>query len=236
MYEGMRVVYDPQADHYLIATNLYYPGRDANEMGAIAVKGSSGEVKWMRAFPATQGSMHGAMSQPYALAYAAPTLDAPRSYAIGGHWFWSEQPENVLQAGGRMIGVTSDGELSFDTRWVSGEKDANIECYGLQATSDGGFVMTCGNGVEPELHPHDSMLEKTWMVFVARTDQNGNKLWAGNFSEPEHLKLQNDAGEYVVATRSGKIAVYVDAQSWGPSSTGGNFALMMLDKETTNDR
>ena len=37
-----------------------------------------------------------------------------------------------------------------------GERDANIECYGLQTANDGGFVMTCGNGVEPELHPKDS--------------------------------------------------------------------------------
>lgn len=131
-----------------------------------------------------------------------------------------------------MVGFNSSGDLVFDTRWESGERDANIECYGLQTTLDGGFVMTCGNGVEAELHQQDSQVMKTWMVFVARTDENGNNLWSGNLTEAEHFNLQHDAGEYIVATRDGRYAVYVDSQTWGPKSTGGNFALMMLDKDS----
>ena len=130
-----------------------------------------------------------------------------------------------------MVGFNSTGDLSFDTRWESGEKDANIECYGVQQALDGGFIMTCGNGVESELHPNDSAQMKTWMVFVARTDENGNPMWSGNFTD--NAALQNNAGEYIVATRDGGYAVYVDSQSWGPGSTGGNFAIMMLGKDAS---
>eukprot|EP00930_Biecheleria_cincta_P002016 TRINITY_DN103094_c0_g1_i1.p1 TRINITY_DN103094_c0_g1~~TRINITY_DN103094_c0_g1_i1.p1 ORF type:complete len:484 (-),score=63.27 TRINITY_DN103094_c0_g1_i1:198-1649(-) len=232
MLEGMRVVYDPEEQQYIVAANLYYPQRYANEMGAIAL-GTDGEVHWMRSFPAS--SITGVMSQPYALAYAPSVPGASRRYVIGGHWFWTEGPQNVLRAGGRMVGFNSSGDVNFDTRWRSGERDANMECYGLQTTLDGGFIMTCGNGVEGELHPKDSDVMKTWMVFVARTDRNGNPLWSGNFTEAEHFKKQNNAGEYIIATRDGRYAVLVDSQTWGSSSTGGNFALMMLGQDTGSD-
>ena len=71
----------------------------------------------------------------------------------------------------------------------------------------------------------------TWMLFVARTDENGNALWSGNFTD--NAALQNNAGEYIVATRDGGYAVYVDSQSWGPGSTGGNFAIMMLGEDAS---
>jgi hypothetical protein len=38
----------------------------------------------------------------------------------------------------------------------------------------------------------------------------------------------NDAGEYIVTTRPGEYAVYIDSSSWGSPTTGGNFAIMLL--------
>ena len=95
---------------------------------------------------------------------------------------------------------------------------------------DGGYVLSCGTGVEPELHPSDSDRSKTWRVLVHRTDTDGTKLWETTYTS--NAKLQNNAGEYVVVTRTGELAVYVDSQSFGPSDTGGNFALMLIDADT----
>jgi len=51
--------------------------------------------------------------------------------------------------------ITKEGEVVFDKRFNSTLKDANIECYGVSPTRDGGFIETCGEGVEPDVYPDD---------------------------------------------------------------------------------
>ena len=55
--------------------------------------------------------------------------------------------------------------------------------------------------------------------------------WQAELTRPQQSKLQNNAGEYIVSTRSGDFALYLDSQSWGSTSTGGNFGLMLLSEE-----
>ena len=102
----------------------------------------------------------------------------------------------------------------------------NTECYGVAGLADGTIAVACGTGVEPEDHPKDTPTQKTWRVFGALLGASGELLWAGNLTD--RARLQNNAGEYVVATRDGAAAVYVDAQSLGDPSTGGNFGLVKL--------
>ena len=126
---------------------------------------------------------------------------------------------------GRLVKIDgAKGDLVFDRRFKSAEKDTNIECYGLQATPDAGFILTCGTGVEPELHPEDPKSSKIWGALVHRTDAQGFKVWEKTYTN----RRKDDAGEYIVTTRSGEYAVYVDSQTWGSPSTGGNFAIMLL--------
>ena len=133
----------------------------------------------------------------------------------------------IEQCQGRLVEVdAASGKVVFDQRFTSNLPDTNIECYGLQATHDGGYILTCGTGVEPELHPKDSPQSKTWRVLVHRTDGEGKQIWQKTYTNSS--SLQNNAGEYIVATRDGGYAVYVDSQSLGSHTTGGNFAIMML--------
>ena len=46
-----------------------------------------------------------------------------------------------------------------------------------------------------------------------------------------NAQLQNNAGEYIVATRDGRYAVFVDSQTYGSPESGGNFALMLLSAD-----
>ena len=38
----------------------------------------------------------------------------------------------------------------------------------------------------------------------------------------------SNAGEYIIATRDGGYAVYVDSKEWGNPALGGSFALLRL--------
>lgn len=66
-------------------------------------------------------------------------------------------------------------------------------------------------------------------MLVHRTDGQGEPLWQANFTD--NTQLQQNAGEYIVSTRDGGFAVYVDSQTWGSPDTGGNFAIMKLAED-----
>lgn len=114
----------------------------------------------------------------------------------------------------------------FNERFTSSVPDTNIECYGVQATREGGYILTGGTGVESELHPKDSQRSKTWRVLLHGTDGQGKQLWQANYTDNSQLK--QNAGEYIVATKDGGFAIYIDSQTWGSPATGGNFAIMKL--------
>ena len=177
IYQGMRMVYDPKKQLYLASHTISYDNGGNIEMGMTAL-GLDGTVKWTKGFRA--GSAHGGhASHPYALALNG----AGDGYVIGGLAVIMDAKQ-IEQCQGRMIHVSPTGDLVWDSRFTSEQKDTNIECYGVQATQDGGYIMTCGTGVEPELHPSDSQKLKTWMVLVIRVDAKGNKLTAPTEEEP----------------------------------------------------
>lgn len=65
------------------------------------------------------------------------------------------------------------------------------------------------------------------MVLVVRVDRYGDLLYQQNYTS--NTELMSDAGEYIIATRSGRYAIYIDSKgTYGPGGTGGNFALMLL--------
>ena len=115
--------------------------------------------------------------------------------------------------------------------------DASTGGGGGGNSSNDGYILACGTGVEPGSHPFDSVRLRTWMVLVHRTDSEGKALWQRNYSSNRRSVFgtyRNNAGEYIVATREGGYAVYVDSQSCGNQVTGGNFALMLLGPDVVN--
>lgn len=157
VYQGMRVVWDPVAHQYAVSHTVSYDDGGNIQMGMTAV-GPWGTVRWMKAFPASVGGRDGHASHPYALALASADPGSGDEdnggYAIGGLAVIMEPPERQIeQCQGRIVRVSRDGMILWDKRFGSKAPDANVECYGIQQTLDYGFIMTCGTGVEPELHP-----------------------------------------------------------------------------------
>ena len=59
-----------------------------------------------------------------------------------------------------------------------------------------------------------------------RTDGAGKQLWQAAYgNRSTHL---SNAGEYIIATRDGGYAVYIDSKEWGNPALGGSFALLRL--------
>ena len=202
-------------------------------------------------YPNAAAGVGGHASHPYALAASTTSTTV---VAIGGLAVINQAGVHppVEQCQGRLLSVnisSTDGKMIYDSRFTSIEQDTNIECYGVTPSTngDGGWVLTCGTGVEPELHPKDSKVSKTWRVLLHRTDVDGRQMWQTNYSD--NCQLHDDAGEFIfgdrdgtcctprmsfcahpstVCVHAGGYVVLVDAQSWGPEDTGGNFAIMKL--------
>jgi hypothetical protein len=241
--QGMRVLFDAPSDAYLVSFTTTLrddPGNFQFGMALFKKDAASGGAKqlWARTFPASASGADGHASHPYALAVqrlpgeatagggGGNATFAHATFALGGLAVIFDA-QQIEQCEGRLLGVdAATGSVKWDRRFKSTSKDTNIECYGLQATHDGGYVLACGTGVEPELHPGDSARSKTWRVLVHRTGASGEQVWQTNYTTND--QLQNNAGEYIIATKDGGYAVYVDSQTYGPQGNGGNFAVMKL--------
>lgn len=224
IYQGMRVVYDAPKNLVVVSHTVSYDNGGNIQMGMSGLS-PSGELQWTRGFPAQHGRLTGHASHPYAL-----TMGTDGHYVIGGLAVLFDE-SGIERCQGRMLQINETGDVVWDSRFNSLQRDTNIECYGVVPTQDGGFAMTCGAGVEPELHPHDPPQLKTWMVLLIRTDASGALLYQQNMTD--NTELKSNAGEFIVARRRGGYAIYVDSKgTYGPSSTGGNFALMALTSDT----
>ncbi len=218
--QAMRVLNHPDGTHVAVSHTTTFDGGSNFQFGLTMLDAATLVAEWTHAYPAGAGGMDGHASHPYAL-----TVAQDGGVVVGGLAVIFDA-NNIEQCQGRLVKIGVDGSKIFDRRFTSALPDTNIECYGAQTTLDGGFILTCGTGVEPELHPKDSQKSKTWRVLVHRTDPDGNQLWDTDYTTND--ALQNNAGEYILALRDGGYAVYVDSQTWGSSSTGGNFAIMKL--------
>jgi len=218
--EGMRVLYDETERVYVMShtVQLQNPVQPGTFEFGISAFTLDGKLKWTRAFPAQSGNLTGLASHPYAL-----TLGNDGSYAIGG----LAAGVNVTQ--GRLVSVTPTGDLQFDRRF-HGHFDYNIECYGVQPTRDGGYILTCGYGLKSIRYPNETDYDLTWRALVQRTDSAGEPLWQTTYgNRSTHL---SNAGEYIISTRDGGYAVYIDSKEWGNPGLGGSFALLRLMPDT----
>eukprot|EP00937_MAST-01D_sp_MAST-1D-sp2_P001095 g1095.t1 len=238
-WQGMRLAIDAPRQRYIVSAAVRLSADpDARRQFGLFATDRAGKQQWARAYAAADGPTGGHASHPYALTAlavpSAPGAGAARNastaavYAIGGLAVLYDS-KGVEQCEGRALGVGSDGAIVYDARFRQDDADENTECYGIVPAADGGAVLTCGAGVEPELHPHDSQKQKTWRVLLHGVAPDGGAAWQALYSD--NARLQNDAGENLIRTRDGGIAVLIDSQTWGPSSTGGNFALMKLAAE-----
>ena len=197
-----------------------YDGKWQMQSSLLSVDATAGELAWAKSYEV------GLASHPYAMTLSSPHDPVP-GYVIAGHAV-GVQPQPI----GRLLKArASDGALVWDRTFVDRDpRYWNIECYGVDATLDGGYIVTCGNGPETIPKWMTDCHEKTWTAFVYRADGLGQPLWTANVTEAAQ-KCISDAGEHIVTARDGGYAVYVDSGTLGKPGTGGNFGLVVLNAD-----
>ena len=229
--QGMRLVHDAPASRYVVSsTGVSADDPDGRfQMSLFSARDTDGATQWAKTYPASAAPEGGHASHPYAL--TKMPAGGAAAFAIGGLAVLYDA-DGIEQCQGRALGLDQDGEIAFDARFAEPGAGENTECYGIiPSPSDGGAVLTCGAGVEPELHPKDTDKQKTWRVLLHGLDSSGAPTWQKTYTDAQQRKLQNNAGENLIRTSDGGIAVLVDSETWGSPSTGGNFALMKLAPE-----
>jgi hypothetical protein len=223
--QGMRVHMDTSGSVAISAASCSGPYDDAWDMqfSLLSLNAETGKLQWAKRY------VTGLASHPYGLALSAPG-DATPGYVIAGH-----SMEDGRQPIGRLLKVrASDGAVVWDRSFTDrDERYYNIECYGVDATLDGGYIVTCGDGpMDIPAWMKKDCHEQAWTAFVYRADQSGQPLWTANVTDST-AKCVSDAGEHIVTARGGGYAVYVDSGTLGQPGTGGNFGLVVLDSDTS---
>jgi hypothetical protein len=240
LLQGMRIVHDVAANAIAISVSCNKHGMAPNfEFGMVQTT-LDGDLKWARMFPANHNmngiALPGDASHPYALTGApdgSGYVIGGLAVVNGGGSYGKGRFAGYTQ--GRLVKVSPKGELVFDQRFQSRQPNTNVECYGISSTGAGdGYILSCGTGVEPELYPNEPEQMRTWMALVHRTDLDGKELWQRNYSSNRGPPYRNNAGEHIITTKEGGYAVFLDSQSCGNPNTGGNFALLLLDKDNTS--
>ncbi len=102
------------------------------------------------------------------------------------------------------VRVDSDGKLMWEKKFgepLGGDSKVIFdECYGIKTTPDGGFVMACGSGIEPDNTVNKTDPLNTWAAYIVRTDAAGETLWTFTHHTPGE---GHNAAEYVGACRDG---------------------------------
>ena len=223
--QGMRVFDDVTNQRIGISAASHVDGDDAVQFGMISID-YSGATLWSNLYPAAHDEQTGSGSHPYSM-IPSSTNDG---YVISG----LALREKTGVPEGRMVKIGSDGDLLWDRRFVYSlnghSAEMSVECYGVSVTMDKGYITTCGTGWEGQVEGQVNGVNDrdTWMALLHRTDIDGNVQWQKAYT---NQSSGNNAGEFVVTTAEGGYAMYIDANSFGPPETGGNFGLMVLEQE-----
>jgi len=225
--QGMRVHMDGASNTLAVSAASCSGPYDGNwnmQFALLSLDASSGKLRWAKRYTT------GVASHPYAMTLSHPNDPEP-GYVIAGHSI-----DTGRQPIGRLLKArASDGKLLWDRTFTDrDDRYWNIECYGVDYTLDGGYIVTCGNGAEP---PTPSWMtqcsQRTWTAFVYRTGAQGEMQWKANVTDAA-TKCIDDAGEFIVTAREGGYAVYVDSGTLGKQGTGGNFGLVVLGSDTAS--
>ena len=226
--QGMRIFDDPENKRYGISAATHNTDDESVQFGMISTD-YSGKLLWSDMFPAANQFGSGTGSHPYSLTISSS----------GDGWVISGLAlrANTGVPEGRMAKIGYDGNLQWDKRFVypTNSESMSVECYGVSICSDGGYITTCGSGWEGQIdddHDDDDnngLEDKyTWVALLHRTDSNGEVDWQKSYTNQTG---PNNAGEFVVTTKEGGYAMYIDSNTYGPPDTGGNFGLMVLNPD-----
>ncbi len=123
-----------------------------------------------------------------------------------------------------LVRTDSEGNLLWEQTYdqLSNGTSKNIfdECYGVKQTSDGGFVLACGSGIEPDRVSDEDSPDNLWAACLLKTDSLGQPCWTYVFHHPES---GHNACEWVIPHGDGKYLMLLDSDHLGeaePSNVG----------------
>jgi hypothetical protein len=91
------------------------------------------------------------------------------------------------------------------------------ECWGVQPTDDGGFILACGTGIEGcdeiegELKNEcESDPRSMWRSLLIKVDSDGEELWSRTDSFSMDGESTETASEYIIKSDDGVYASVMD--------------------------
>lgn len=123
-----------------------------------------------------------------------------------------------------LVRTDSEGKMLWQQTYdqLSGGTSKKIfdECYGVQQTSDGGFVLACGSGIEPDNVADEESSDTIWAACLLKTDGLGLPCWTYVFHQPES---GHNACEWVIPFGDKEYLMLLDSDHLGdaePSNVG----------------
>lgn len=191
---GMRILEDKFNGGYIISSTVFKEG-NTNMDFCLLKTDTAGQILWVYAYGGDKDEHCYDMDL---------TLDG--GYIMTGHT--SSPPSVGWDA--YLIKVDKNGLMVWEKRFgepLNGDpRKIFDECYGVRSTSDGGYIMSCGTGIEPGFFEGSSYWD-SWRILAIKTDSLGNFVWDFTSRDIEGEK----AGEYIENTLDGAYMIFVDA-------------------------
>lgn len=198
--QGTKVKADKLGGFLVCSTVWRFSSGKDHQDACLLKLGPAGNLEWKKIFGGTGDDQCFDMdltSDGYILA------GHTSSYGKGGWDAW-------------LVKVDHKGNLQWQKSYGQplGGNSRQIydECYGVKATADGGFVLACGSGIEPENRKDRKDPRNTWAAYLIRTDQKGKLLWEYTYHTP---KEGHNAAEYVAICKDGGYLLFLDSDTAG---------------------
>jgi hypothetical protein len=215
VFHGMRVLQTPDGG-YAVCSNIQ-PENTEDLDFCLLKTDEKGELLWYKSYGGD------ALENCYDF-----DLAHDNGFILGGHTRSYAKVKDGWDAW--LVKTDKDGNLQWhksfgeplggDPLWIYDE------AYGVKSTLDGGYVLACGTGVEPENAEDDNNPNNFWSSYVIKTNASGELQW-------EHIYKKegmHNAAEYINICKDGGYIVFLDAD--GYMDNGANaFGFLKLAAE-----
>jgi hypothetical protein len=199
--QGTKVKVDVQNGGFVLCSTVWRSSKGSDQQDACLIKlDPKGRVEWQKTYGGSGNDQCFDMDL---------TDDG---YVLAGHTtsFGKEGWDAWLV----KVGLKGDlqWQKSFGQPLGGNPRQIFDECYGVKTIPDGGFVLACGSGIEPENVRNRKDPRNTWAAYLVRTDDKGNLLWEYSYHTP---KEGHNAAEYIALCSDGGFLVFLDSDTAG---------------------
>jgi len=215
--QGTKIRTDRHNGGLIICSTVWKSSKGKDHQDACLIKtDDKGNVIWMKSYGGPKSDQCFDFD-----------LTADHGYILGGHTTsYGNGGWNAW-----LVKIDGKGKLmwhkSFGEPLGGDPKQVFDECYGVKTTPDGGFVMACGSGIEPDNTKGKRDPRNTWAAYVIRMDAAGKLLWEYTYHTPGR---GHNAAEYINLCRNGGYIVFLDSDTEGRMGEA-NFGFLRLAPE-----